>query len=146
MSSISLERASAQFVATRSDMASRFAPNFTNARPSVVALPAIQAPTVSATWSRNVSRSGVAPPRATRAPSCSRTVMLRGLASASDVLLDRFRHGRSELLPQLAGRSLVERKIFVQHHAVQVPCGFLRYEFFQHVPAHAFRVALERLA
>src|SRR5882762_5825399 len=61
-------------------------------------------------------------------------------------MLDRFRRRRSEFPPQVASRCLIDRKIFPQHDAVRGPGRIPRYEFLDHVPAHAFRIALERLA
>src|SRR5258708_4248841 len=110
-------------------MASRFAPNFSNARPSGVALPAIQAPTVSATWSRSASRAGATPPRATWAPSCSRTVMLRGRVSSA---VRGSRPGRPKDLPSAPRRT------------GRAPPPSTRTPPAR--PAHALRVALERLA
>src|SRR6267378_2810346 len=61
-------------------------------------------------------------------------------------MLDRFRRRRSEFPPQVASCRLIDRKIFPEHDAVRSPGRIPRYEFLEHVPAHAFRIALERLA
>ena len=80
MLSTSLKRVSAQGVAMSGILSlARNAANAISARPSAVREPAIQAPTVSITWSCAVARiaSGTRPriPRATNAPMVSSAVM-----------------------------------------------------------------------